>query len=438
MKVKNIVLIILIAIVALILINVLILVYMKIDNKMVDNAEIPVEQGENTTYAENETISEEEEEAQEKKEEYDRIVSIQEMQLDETLEINSDNEYSSVTYQKNGWHDSILGLYYGDLQVTDLSDEEDSNHILQYMVIDNYEQYVEMYNFIVSQIGQESQKTLKSSINEAFFDENSFIIIDDCYKALECYKTEVTNIQNNNSKVQIDMKIVYTLGIENTSRGGLTFVKVKEKNIKDVKINDNREIEQADIQKYLDSGIEVLKPIIYLYPEDTTQLTVKLGYPEKLSCSYPKYENEWDVTAFENGNLVDNKTGKNLYSLYWEGKDTASFDMNEGFVIEGEKTAEFLEEKLLQLGLNEREAEEFIIYWLPKMQNNKYNFIRFATIEEIDDYMPLEFSKKTDTLIRILMQYKAIDEKISVPEQILQTPIRSGFVAVEWGGTEIK
>ena len=41
------------------------------------------------------------------------------------------------------------------------------------------------------------------------------------------------------------------------------------------------------------------------------------------------------------------------------------------------------EEKLAILGLNEREAEEFIIYWLPKLESNKYNYIRFATEEEI-------------------------------------------------------
>lgn len=52
--------------------------------------------------------------------------------------------------------------------------------------------------------------------------------------------------------------------------------------------------------------------------------------------------------------------------------------------------------------------------------------------------MPLEISKKPDTLIRILMLYKGLDEKIEVKEQILKSPERQGFVAVEWGGTEIR
>ena len=97
-----------------------------------------------------------------------------------------------------------------------------------------------------------------------------------------------------------------------------------------------------------------------------------------------------------------------------------------------------MEDKLAILGLNEKEAEEFIVYWLPRLQENKYNYIRFATMEEINANMPLTFSTEPDTLIRVLMTYKGLNKPIDVQEQKLETPKRSGFVAVEWGGTEIK
>lgn len=180
------------------------------------------------------------------------------------------------------------------------------------------------------------------------------------------------------------------------------------------------------------------KPVIYLYPTETTDVTVKLGYPEKLTCTYPKYENEWSVTANPNGSLIDKKTGKELYSLYWEGKQAPNLGFNEGFCVEGKDTAEFLDNKLTELGLNYKEREEFIIYWLPKMEGNKYNLIRFATSEEIEEYMPLEISTQPDTIIRVYMQFKAVDQKEDIQEQKLTTPARNGFVAVEWGGTEIK
>ena len=164
-----------------------------------------------------------------------------------------------------------------------------------------------------------------------------------------------------------------------------------------------------------------------------------LSEDDRLLVSYPKYEETWKVLAKENGDLVDLETGRNLYSLYYESKNVIDFKVeNEGFVVKGEDTAKFLEEKLDILGLNEREAEEFIIYWLPKLEENKYNYIRFASVEEIKENMPLEISPKPDTTIRVLMTYKGLDRKIEVEEQKLERPKREGFVAVEWGGTEIK
>lgn len=181
------------------------------------------------------------------------------------------------------------------------------------------------------------------------------------------------------------------------------------------------------------------KPIIYLYPTEDTEISVELLKDENLTCSYPKYKDKWNVLAQPNGNLKDLTTDRQLYALYYESENSIDFKVeNDGFVIKGEDTAEFLEEKLAILGLNERESEEFIIYWLPKLEANKYNYIRFATLDEINANMPLEINPSPDTIIRVLMTFKGLDNPIDVQEQQLKTPDRTGFVAVEWGGTEIK
>ena len=163
-----------------------------------------------------------------------------------------------------------------------------------------------------------------------------------------------------------------------------------------------------------------------------------MGYPDKLECVYPQYDNSWEVIAKPNGDLSDLKTNRNLYALYWEGKnDIKSLKMSEGFCVKGEEVAEFLEDKLALLGLTEREAEEFIVYWLPKLEKNKYNLIRFETMEEIDENMPLQINPKPDTMIRVMMEFKNSNKFVALPEQQLITPERKGFVVVEWGGTEI-
>lgn len=189
----------------------------------------------------------------------------------------------------------------------------------------------------------------------------------------------------------------------------------------------------------IEANSTIDKPIIYLYPTEETEIIAELGYPEKITCSYPKYTTGWQVLAKPNGDLIDLNTKRNLYSLYYESTNVVKFKVEkDGFVVSGTDVAEFLEDKLAILGLNEREAEEFIVYWLPRLQENKYNYIRFATMEEINANMPLTFSTEPDTLIRVLMTYKGLSKPIDVQEQKLEAPERSGFVAVEWGGTEIK
>ena len=183
------------------------------------------------------------------------------------------------------------------------------------------------------------------------------------------------------------------------------------------------------------------KPIIYIYPTEETEVTVKLGKPEKLAVSYPKYKEEgWKILAKTDGTLIDSNSGRSLYALYWEGreKERSTNDIKEGFIVEGENTAKFLEEKLAILGLNEREAEEFIVYWLPQMENNKFNYIRFESLEEIEEVMPLEINPKPDTLIRIMMEWEPLDEKIEIEEQKLEKAERDGYTVVEWGGTKLK
>lgn len=180
------------------------------------------------------------------------------------------------------------------------------------------------------------------------------------------------------------------------------------------------------------------KPILYLYPTEVTELTVTLGHPENVTCVYPAYDGGWDVLAHPDGTMEDQKTGRSLYALYWEGKNYPYHGETDGFVVRGEDSAAFLEEKLAVLGLTDREAEEFIVYWLPRLEASPYNFIRFAPQAELEEYMPLGFTVQPDTVIRVLMQYAPLDAPISVEPQKLETPTRSGFTAVEWGGAQIR
>lgn len=178
------------------------------------------------------------------------------------------------------------------------------------------------------------------------------------------------------------------------------------------------------------------KPVIYLYPEHTMDIHVELDFDGTLTAAYPAYQGGWTVTASPDGTLADPETGRIYYCLFWEGIANREFDMTAGFVVAGSDTAAFLEETLAQLGLTDKEANEFIIYWLPRMEDNAYNLISFQT-DAYTECAALHITPAPDSVLRIYMTWKALDEPIEIPRQDLASFERTGFTVVEWGGSEI-
>lgn len=177
------------------------------------------------------------------------------------------------------------------------------------------------------------------------------------------------------------------------------------------------------------------KPVIYLYPEEELEVSVKLDYNGTLTASYPRYEDGWKVTAEPDGTLYDNN-GQEYNYLFWEGASDVTYDMTVGFCVKGSETAKFLEESLAKLGLNRKEANEFIVFWLPKMEQNAYNVISFQK-EAYTDNAKLEIVPQPDTSLRVFMTWYGSDEAVEVVEQALAETERNGFTVVEWGGREI-
>jgi hypothetical protein len=177
------------------------------------------------------------------------------------------------------------------------------------------------------------------------------------------------------------------------------------------------------------------KPVIYLYPETTTDVSVSLDYDGILTCTYPQYNNGWKVTAQPDGTLIDD-LGQTYNYLYWEGITSTEYDFSQGFCVKGSDTAAFLETSLAQLGLNRREANEFIVYWLPLMESNAYNLISFQT-DVYTNSAKIIITPEPDTMLRVFMAWKPLTEEVEIEPQNLTATERSGFSVVEWGGTQI-
>ena len=165
------------------------------------------------------------------------------------------------------------------------------------------------------------------------------------------------------------------------------------------------------------------KPVIYLYPEQQTEVEVSLDYDGTLTAAYP------------DGTLHD-ENGNEYSYLFWEGENDADYDFSKGFCVAGADTADFLRETLSGIGLTPREYNEFIVYWLPKMQGNPYNLISFQS-ERYTDGAKLIIDPKPDSELRVFMAWKPLNRAQPIEPQMFPSFERDGFTVVEWGGCEV-
>ncbi len=202
---------------------------------------------------------------------------------------------------------------------------------------------------------------------------------------------------------------------------------------------DNRiTYEKENIEK---PNPETAKPVIYLYPEQETKVNVQLTFNGTLTSTYPTLPPEgWTVTAQPDGTLTDEE-GRSYRYLFWEGVANVDWKQDSGFLVKAEDAREFLEESLTQLGLNELEQNDFITYWLPKLEKNGESFVTFAA-EQYTDNAVLTVTPQPDSVLRVQMLISKVDDSNRVafqklPEQELPRFEREGFVLVEWGGTDL-
>ena len=178
------------------------------------------------------------------------------------------------------------------------------------------------------------------------------------------------------------------------------------------------------------------KPVIYLYPEQKTAVSVSLDYAGTLTATYPAYENGWHVTAEPDGTLYD-EAGNEYSYLFWEGESKPDYDFSKGFCVAGADTADFLRETLAEIGLTPKEYNEFIVYWLPKMQENPYNLISFQS-ERYTDIAKLDIDPTPDSVLRVFMAWKPLSKPQTIEPQTFTSFARDGFTVVEWGGCGVK
>ncbi len=244
--------------------------------------------------------------------------------------------------------------------------------------------------------------------------------------------------------IQMDGKVLYEYGevpaVEGLNfaleyNGGPLFQLYKEDSTNDsmcVEYSYDPSSKTGESKEIFCGG--VAKPVLYLYPEEETEVTVSFSNPEILETTYPKFNNYWRVTASPNGDLLD-QNNKYYYALYWDEKKVHTVDFSEGYYVEKDDAIKFLEEKLSYIGLNDKERNEFIMYWLPVLEKNGKSLVYFELTEERESYNKLLINPQPDSMLRLVIHIKKVDEKVNIKKQSLSKFKRRGFTVVEWGGT---
>lgn len=279
----------------------------------------------------------------------------------------------------------------------------------------------ELYPFITKENLQEKAYTISGAIY-------------DCEK-LEIPGATILNLNTNKSTTS-DFFGKFTLEVR---KGDILKIELNGYKSERIKIDSKNDLVIQLSENPNNPKIMVAKPVIYLYPTEKTEIDLQLNFKGKLLTTFPKYDKNWDVIAEPNGQIFDKKTNRYYSSLFWDGTIDFSdehYKYDDGFIVPKEKLAEFLIEKLEHIGLNNQETNDFIQYWLPILERNKYNFIHFLVNEECDEIATLNVNPKPETTIRIYMEFYGLENRTIIKEQQLSKTERKGFTLVEWGGAD--
>lgn len=175
----------------------------------------------------------------------------------------------------------------------------------------------------------------------------------------------------------------------------------------------------------------LFKPNIYIYPIEIIQLSVTLSFPlgGRVITSIPEYGTGWNVTVDTNG-LID---GTYSY-LFYESTQPDIWQESYGWVIKTTELESFFIENLLDYGFKGQEINDFIDYWIPRLDEYPFYSICPQTKTLIKDAVKLDFSNQPDNLLRLFYVVKGHN---IIQNELIEPTIdnfkREGYFATEWG-----
>ena len=175
----------------------------------------------------------------------------------------------------------------------------------------------------------------------------------------------------------------------------------------------------------------IKKPAIYIYPEENDRFQIKLRLKNgtKITKSIPEYKSSWDVSVEKSGK-IDSKYDY----LFYEASIKKIPDISCGWCISQKNLRNELDDLLLKIGLNEQETEEFLNYWLNRLQDYKYYKIFPVVNQQLEEYVELEITPPAKTSFRVWFFFQGCDKLEELPSPQINKFVREGTTVIEWGG----
>ena len=197
--------------------------------------------------------------------------------------------------------------------------------------------------------------------------------------------------------------------------------------LKNIQVNSGEITFAPDIQVVF---IDVLKPNIYLYPSAAMQIGVKLDFkvPGVVIQSEPHYADCWSIFVRPDGKI----DGQYDY-LFYEAQMAVDFHNEEGWCIAQEDLGPWFDEKLIELGFNARERNDFIEYWMPNLPGADFYVVYPQNKSALDSIIALDITPTPDSVLRYWFYIEIRDNSVEIVVPPPDSFIRQGFAVVEWG-----
>jgi hypothetical protein len=186
-----------------------------------------------------------------------------------------------------------------------------------------------------------------------------------------------------------------------------------------------------EIDFVLEGGDMVYKPNIYLYPTYTTKMNVSMSLPQGgcICESDPQYPAQWQNIKVKPSGSINNQYD----FLFYEAMLPDQWQYESGWSVKMNDLEMFFRENMAEYGFVDHEINDFIDYWIPKLQDSPYYNIYPQHTEKINGLVELNISKIPNSVLRLFYVIKAAPEKEDMPVPDIPAFDAKGFAVREWG-----